>query len=646
MTLTPYNYHFEVASTMFLMILLIVIYTKKQLTTRTYRFFRIHIWLLFFANYLGAFCGIVNSIDDSTIVVWKHVCNVMDSLLGYMIFGDYFLYLLSLLYKADWKERLVRVSAIPIVLLCMAVITSPWHGLYYRITNDGQVQDGILYYIAQAVVMIYLMGIIVFLLVRGQRLSGKHKLLIIFMNLFLVLSFVIQVKCHLDFRLRYPLFAVLIFLYFLTMRSPDYYIDHLTGLYNINGFMELLQERAGYRKPMHCLLLRINNYNSLLRIFRYDHLTKMRQNIADILLGTKARGRLYRISSSTFAVICDDAHQVEVVHQVMLEDLPQRWVIGEEVIAQEYCFYQLEYTGDETDFNKLAQWIHYARSDHHGHHQPGELIPLKYDTVSESEYRQEVSNLIDEAILDQSMEIHMQPVYSLEEDKITSLEVLSRLKDRAGKYVNPEFFIHVAEDNHTIVQLGELIFRRACVFASQNHIFELGIEYMNINVSPGQCQYEHLTERLVSIAQEYHIPVERIHVEITESEFQDSEAVEKTLVKIRDAGMKVALDDFGTGCSTLLSILDMPVDYVKIDKSLVWSYDAGDNQFLDDLMPVIKLEGKQVIAEGIETEEHIEIFRRLKGDFLQGYYFSKPVPEREFVSFVKKFNQISPIVQA
>lgn len=636
-----YNYHYEVAATMFLLILLFVIYVKKQLTTRTYKLFRAHIWLLFFATYLSIICGMVNF--DIIILhgFWRHLIYVIDALLGLLVFGNYLMYLLSLLYKADMKERIVRIGMIPLLLLAIVVATSPIHGLYYQIDSNGLAQHRVFYYVSGVVGLIYLIGITGLILARGRNLTKRHRRLIALMNLTIIVCYVIQARYVLNVRLIYPVFAVMIFMYFLTMQSPDYYIDHLTGLYNQNGFVELLQERVGYRKPMHCLFLRIDNYNSLLRIFRYDHLTKMRQMIADTLLKTKARGRLYRISSSTFAVICEDAHQVEVVHQVILEDLPQKWIIGEEVITQEYCFYQLEYTGDETDFDKLAQWIHYARSDHKGYHEPGELIPLKYDTVSELEQKQEVAHLIDEAIMDQSMEIHMQPVYSLEKDKITSLEILSRMKDREGKYINPEFFIHVAEDNHTIVQLGELIFRRSCIFASQNHIFDLGIEYMNINISPGQCQYEYLAERLVGIAEEYDIPMDRIHVEITESEFQDPKAVERTLQKIRDAGMQVALDDFGTGCSTLLSILDMPIDYVKIDKSLVWSYDAGDNQFLDDLMPVIKAEGKKVIAEGIETEDHIEIFRRLRGDYLQGYYFSKPVPEREFVSYVKKFNGIT-----
>lgn len=638
MTTMPYNFHFEMAATIFLFILLVVIYTKKQLPTRINRFFKLQLWLLLFANYLGAIRGMVNYRIIETDPVVQQVVNAIDAVLGVIVLGNYLIYLLSMLYLADFHRRQFWMLMFPLIFLALAAITSPWHGLYYAIDEAGSVHQGVLYFVMGAVALVYLFGSAVMMAVQKSDITRRNRLLMTGVSAVLVLTYLLQRYSVLNFRLMYPLAAILLFTCFVVMQSPDFYIDDMTGLYNLTGFMEVLKENVRYHKPTHCLLVRINNYNTLLRVYRYDHLTRIRQNIADILLTTKARGRLYRISSSAFVVICDDAHQVEVVHQVMLEELPQKWEMDDETIAQEYVFYQLEYSGDDMDFDKLRQWINYARSDHKSHHAPGELILLKYDTLSEAEQQQEVSRLIDQAILDQSMELHMQPVYSLSQKRITSLEILSRMKDHNGKYINPEFFIHVAEGNRTIVPLGELIFRRACIFASQYHIFDLGIEYMNINVSPGQCQYEGLTEQLVAIAKEYDIPMERIHVEITESEFQDPKAVERTLTKIRDAGMKIALDDFGTGCSTLLSILEMPVDYVKIDKSLVWSYDAGDNRFLDDLMPVIRAEGKQVIAEGIETEDHIDIFRRLDGDYLQGYYFSKPLPEQEFVSYVKSFN--------
>lgn len=119
---------------------------------------------------------------------------------------------------------------------------------------------------------------------------------------------------------------------------------------------------------------------------------------------------------------------------------------------------------------------------------------------------------------------------------------------------------------------------------------------------------------------------------------RNKEAVDRTLQRFSEKGVKVALDDFGTGFSTIANILELPVDYVKIDKSLVWSYATGKNQFLNDMMPMIKAEGKKIIAEGIESEEQMDIIRKLNGDYLQGYYFSKPLKESEFVRYIKKYN--------
>ena len=145
---------------------------------------------------------------------------------------------------------------------------------------------------------------------------------------------------------------------------------------------------------------------------------------------------MYRIGASTFAVHCRDKEQIKRLHELFLSYLPKRWEIEDEVIKTNYCYYLLAYEGDDTSFEKLVQWIHYARSDHKAHHKQGELITLRYDIMTETERQREVLRYIEEAILDQRMEIHMQPVYSLEQDKITSLEVLSRMKDQEGNFIS------------------------------------------------------------------------------------------------------------------------------------------------------------------------------------------------------------------
>lgn len=636
----PFSFHFEIGAIVLLFLLLLVLCSKKRLSTRSNSLFRVLVCLMIGNNLLGILCGLMVMGTISGAGLWGLLINVAEELLGFITLANYMLYMLSLVYLADFHKKYVRFGMIPILLIGLVALMAQLHRQYYWKDAVGRVYQGTLYWVVGALVFSVILVVTTALMIFGKHISRKHRILISGISILIISSFLLEAMIQPVFRIIYPIFTVLLFLHYLTLQSPDFYIDHLTGLFNQKGFLEVLKENVEYRKPTWCLLIRVNNYNSLVRIFRYDHMVELRKNMANVLLDTGKRGNVYRIGSSTFALICRSEDEVARMHQILTEILPKRWEFGMEVIRLKYCYYQLSYLGDDTDFEKMAQWIHYARSDHKGHHKTGELIPLRYDTATETERKREVAHCIEDAIMDQSMEIHMQPVYSIDKEQITSLEVLSRMKDRNGEYINPEFFIHVAEENHTIVKLGELIFRRACIFAAQNHIFDLGIEYMNINISPGQCQYEHLTEDLVRIAEEYEIPVERIHLEITETEFQDPDAVERTLAMLRKAGIKVALDDFGTGCSTLLSILELPLDYVKIDKSLVWSYDAGDNRFLDDLMPIIKAEGKKVIAEGIETEEHIELFRKLKGDFLQGYYFSKPIPEHQFVNYVRDFNRI------
>lgn len=638
----PYNFHFDLSAILLLLLILAVILCKKRLHTRINKIFLLHVLFLVVNCGLGILCGMLNTGMIASGSVAQAIANAVDGCMHYFTMMNYLLYLLSIACLADFKKWYIKGSMLLFWAVSIVAVISPFLGQASWMTAGDVYSRGVLYWISGGILCAAIIAATYIAVRFGVKLSRGKRCFLVIANVVILGNFVVQDIWRFNFRIIYPLFAFLTLLYFLLLQSPDFYMDIMTGLFNQNAFMEVLQENVGYKKPVNCLLVAIHDYESLLRIFRYDHLTALRKNIANMLRDTakQGKGTIYRISSSTFAVVCRRPEDVKHLYELYLSYLPKRWEIEDEVISLEYCYYQLEYTGDDTAFEKMEQWVSYACASHKSSQKTGELVELKYDVMMETEKQREVLHQIEEAILDQSMEIHMQPVYSIKKKKITSLEVLSRMKDKEQKYINPEYFIHVAEKNHRILPLGELIFRRACIFASQNHIFDLGIEYMNVNISPGQCQYERLTEDFVEIAAEYNIPVERIHLEITESEFQDPEAVERTLARLRKSGMQVALDDFGTGCSTLLSILELPLDYVKIDKSLVWSYDTDKNRFLDDLMPVIKAEGKKVIAEGIETEDHIEILRRLQGDYLQGYYFSKPLPEREFVKFVREFNEV------
>lgn len=628
--------HFEIASAGFLALLFFADLFKRQLHTKKTITFQILLCVLMLSNFFAIDSELSLRYGDSEVVnsLIHMVTHVSELLCIIGIHG----HIMALLYRLRFNTLRGKVDLVVFAVIIAIVASSPWTHLYFEPTAGGRFQRTQIATVINAVMLVYLLWDFVVLWLSEHVYSKRRKVICSFL---LAGFFSLTVTgCMNNVITAYFNTYIVFFsyIYYLSLQSPDFYVDNATGAYNRNGFEESLRERIIYEQPTVCFVLRVRNFGTMNSVYGEEVLLEVQKLIRNVLEAQYDEEMIYHVGTSSFAMIMDSEDEVQKIYEYLTQNLPTVWVLSEEIVNHEYSFYEIIYPEDHLNFEEIMQRIHYARSDHEGHHKPGDLIHLGKTAIQDVEYAKEVAHLVEEAIMDNSIEIHLQPIYSFSSDKISSVEILARLKDNDKNYINPEYFIHIAEENHSIIALGEQIFRKACIFASQNHIFDYGIEDMNINLSPAQCRYENLIERFVEIANEYEVPMERIHLEITESEFKDKDAVDQTLQRFCDKGVKVALDDFGTGFSTLANILELPVDYVKIDKSLVWSYAAGKNQFLNDMMPMIKAEGKKIIAEGIENEEQIEIIKELNGDYLQGFYFSKPLEEKDFMHFLKKYN--------
>lgn len=634
-----YNVHFELATAVMLFILIIIYFWKKNLPVQSNRLYLKVLILLVVETCLSALQCYYDCQKNIMSVSAAYIINSAAFIAGIIFIAMYNSYVLSLFH---YKKKINSYYIISYgVILCgiILVLTSPVTNLYFYMDNSGRVHSGS----ARSVMnMMYLAIMFVTLCVawiKGRRRDIKLLKLILYVDILIALSELIGKLTGMNSSITMVVANLCAFLVYFTLRSPDYYIDIRTGRFNLNGFIEVLREKYDYNESVSCFLIRVKNYHAICRIYDEDSLQEVQKQIAEILKFKSGERNIYHIGAATFAVFVENTKEAKKLYEKIVKVMPYQWNIRREALSHEYSYYYVTYPDDSSDIEDIIQRIHYARSDHKGHHKPNELIHLRTEALAEAIRFKEVAHRIEEAILDNSLELNFQPIYSFAENRITSLEVLSRLKDENHKYINPEYFIHVAETNHTIIQLSRQMFEKTCQFAVNNRIFERGITDMNINISPIQCQDEHLVDELKHIAAKYRIPLKRFHFEITESRLTDADAVFETLTKLRKCGAKIALDDFGTGYSNIASIMLMPIDFVKIDKSLLWSYASGDNEFLNELMPMIRSEGKKIIAEGIETKEHIEILRRMGGDFLQGYYYSKPLNEKDFVRFIDDQNK-------
>jgi EAL domain-containing protein (putative c-di-GMP-specific phosphodiesterase class I) len=255
--------------------------------------------------------------------------------------------------------------------------------------------------------------------------------------------------------------------------------------------------------------------------------------------------------------------------------------------------------------------------------------------------REEMIEVINEALIDDRVEVFYQPIYSTSERKFVSAEALVRIRKPDGGIIPPGLFIPIAEETGLIAKLGRRVFEKTCHFIKDNDIRQYGVEYIEVNLSVVQCESKALSKMYIDIMEECGVDPSTINLEITESA---SIIMKKTLLDnmkaLIDYGVTFSLDDFGNGESNLNYIVDLPIEIVKFDKDMTQAYFENEKakyvlQAATDMIQGLQL---KVVAEGVETANQLRELERLGIDYIQGYYFSKPVEERQYIEFLKSRN--------
>ena len=218
-----------------------------------------------------------------------------------------------------------------------------------------------------------------------------------------------------------------------------------------------------------------------------------------------------------------------------------------------------------------------------------------------------------------------------------------RMRDDDDALIPPGEFISVAEKNGLILKLGEMVFEKVCKFLKDNNVVKYGLHYIEVNLSVVQCAYRNLANDYIRIMDKYGVNPFNINLEITESASLTAKHVLlENMEKLMDYGVQFSLDDFGTGQSNLNYIVDMPVGIVKFDKDMTNAYfENGKAKYvMDAAMHMIHGMGLDIVSEGVETEEQFQTMQDLGIKYIQGYYFSRPLPETEFLEFLNKYADI------
>ena len=251
-----------------------------------------------------------------------------------------------------------------------------------------------------------------------------------------------------------------------------------------------------------------------------------------------------------------------------------------------------------------------------------------------------VDAAIHRAIKEKSFLVYYQPIWDKETNSIISCEALCRLIDKDLGFISPAEFIPLAEETGTIVSLGNIIIEKVCKDISELRFEDLGIKYVEINLSLYQLRDDNLADFILENLKIYNISPSMINLEITESrDLEEALGFNNFIQSLMSKGFTFSLDDYGTAYSNIANITSMNYKNIKIDSSILWKSinDSNTRQLLELTIKTFRNIGNDIIQEGVETKEQLDLVTNAGCNMVQGYYFSKPLPRLEFVEFVKNF---------
>ncbi len=258
------------------------------------------------------------------------------------------------------------------------------------------------------------------------------------------------------------------------------------------------------------------------------------------------------------------------------------------------------------------------------------------------ENRLQLQNDLRIALKENSLSIHLQPQYN-ELGHITSAEALVRWQHPDRGFISPVEFIPIAEESGLVHLLGRSVM--AMVLHELQNILQLDLpasfKRIAINVSPWQFERKDYIDEVKALLNQYQIPAKYLELEITEQTLVGNfSAFSEKMKQMQDMGIRFSIDDFGTGYSSLSYLKSLPVNMLKIDRSFIRDItkDKNDDAIVDTIIVMAQHLGLEVIAEGVESMEQLEFLRAHNCTHYQGYYFSKPLPVKDFLALLLQQN--------
>ncbi len=433
--------------------------------------------------------------------------------------------------------------------------------------------------------------------------------------------------------------VLLVFFFYLAFQNTGAIRHSGTGILNEQALTFALEEKIEAGKPFYLINILIKNATEMRHLlgekFSNEVIAEIAQEVSDC---TKENVFFY---TDAFRMILRSPEEVEKHLPHLQHCFSDERTKNNVRVMLTHSFYVLKCPEFAKQIEDIRELDTFLNRQVLSTIQNGQVVTVDEDIIQNYHRSTAIGALIEDALQHDGLEVFYQPIFDVKEGRFNSAEALVRMKNTGDLgFISPEEFIPMAERNGQIGKLGEIVFRKVCLFGQDRQLRARGIKYIEVNLSGIQIVDENICNQLGDIMKQYETKPEFINLEITETaavEYKD--ILEKNMLNFREMGCSFSMDDFGTGYSNISQIAQVKYDLIKLDKSLLWPCFGEEEpekarMILESIVHLVHKMGVKIVQEGVETKEQFELLKGLGVEYMQGYYFSRPVNETDYIKFL------------
>jgi len=416
--------------------------------------------------------------------------------------------------------------------------------------------------------------------------------------------------------------------------------DTLTGLPN-RAFFQANQARLVKKNINHALLVfDLDNFKKINDSMGHQVGDNILCQVANRMLTLSSKqDTVYRLGGDEFSIIIEDTNDIHTITSLaknILRSIAQPFKFKNQEIVLYSSIGIVLFPEDGLTGHELLKNADTAM--YHAKGSGGNKYQFFSDSMNKKAVKRlQIENLIRHGLKEDSFSVYYQPKIEISTGKIAGMEALVRFETPNKGVVSPVVFIPVSEETGQIIDIGEIVLRKAC-FATKKWV-DAGLfdGRVAVNLSAVQFTQANLVAQIADILKESQLPAKHLELEITEGTVMDSpQAAIDTMLQIRAMGIHLSLDDFGTGYSSLAYLKKFPLNTLKIDKAFVDDIEQSEQgrNMVATIVTIAHNLGMDVVAEGVETNQQLSFLAGLRCEQLQGYLYSKPLATEHFQKYL------------